>query len=107
MSLLVHCGLIGSAVYFRKTQPVYSLAVFWFFAMHLLESTYLPLELYFEHRNYMAMIGPLIAIAWYLHGLLSSKVSILYKRITQLAIALYLGISIASTWQLTNIWGDA
>ena len=58
-------GIFCSAFYFRRTQPVYAFAVFWFFTMHILESSYVPLELYFEHRNYMAMIGPLFAVAWY------------------------------------------
>ena len=38
--------------------------------MHLLESSYIPLELYFEHRNYMSMIGPIMASVWYLNVLL-------------------------------------
>src|SRR5690606_28809210 len=35
----------------------------WFFSGHLLESTVFPLELYFEHRNYLPMIGILLAAA--------------------------------------------
>jgi len=66
VSALFIGALLLSAFAFRRKQPMYSFAVLWFFAMQLLESTYMPLELYFEHRNYMAMIGPLVATVWYL-----------------------------------------
>jgi protein O-mannosyl-transferase len=36
-------------------------ALLWFLAGHLIESTFIPLELYFEHRNYIASLGPLLA----------------------------------------------
>ena len=58
LGLLAICVV---AFTWRKSQPMLFFGVAWFFAMQLLESTYLPLELYFEHRNYLAMIGPLIA----------------------------------------------
>ncbi len=56
--------LIGFAVIARKKQPIIAFAIAWFLAGHLIESTVLPLELYFEHRNYLPMLGILIAITW-------------------------------------------
>lgn len=38
---------------YRKRYPVAAMAVLFFFAAHLVESTSIPLELYFEHRNYL------------------------------------------------------
>ncbi|WP_154224012.1 hypothetical protein [Marinicella rhabdoformis] len=38
----------------RAKWPIFSFSVFFFFVSHLLESTIFPLELYFEHRNYLA-----------------------------------------------------
>jgi hypothetical protein len=46
----------------RAARPLVSFAVLWFFAGHLMESTVLPLELYFEHRNYVPLLGPVLAI---------------------------------------------
>ena len=40
-------ALLVSAFVLRRKLPVYSFGVLWFFAMQLLESTYMPLELYF------------------------------------------------------------
>lgn len=50
----------------RKTLPLFSFGIFFYFCGHLMESTLLPLELYFEHRNYLPQIGlwlSLIALA--------------------------------------------
>lgn len=59
-------GLLLSALWLRKRQPVYSFAIFWFIGGHVLESSFLNLEIYFEHRNYLPMVGPLFAVAYYL-----------------------------------------
>jgi protein O-mannosyl-transferase len=46
-----------------KTKGVFVLAaILWFLVGHILESSVLPLELYFEHRNYIPAIGPLALI---------------------------------------------
>lgn len=46
-------GAIIAAFVARKRAPALSLAVLFFFGGHLLESTSVSLELYFEHRNYL------------------------------------------------------
>lgn len=38
----------------RKRTPILALAILFFFGSQLIESTVLPLELYFEHRSYLA-----------------------------------------------------
>ncbi len=55
--------LLGTALWQRRRWPLYSLGVLWFLGGHLLESTVLPLELVFEHRNYLPMFGPLLFVA--------------------------------------------
>lgn len=52
-ALLAVLGLIGLAWRVRQRAPLWSLAILFFFAGHLVESTSIPLELYFEHRNYL------------------------------------------------------
>jgi protein O-mannosyl-transferase len=56
--------LISLAVIFQRKVSVFSFAVLWFFAGHLLESTVIPLEIYFEHRNYVPAVGPVVAVVW-------------------------------------------
>jgi tetratricopeptide (TPR) repeat protein len=65
-SLLFHLSLATLAVLWRRRVPLFSLAVLFFYASHILESTVLNLELYFEHRNYLAaafLALPLVALA--------------------------------------------
>lgn len=53
---------IVAALVWRRRYPLFALAVFWYLAGHVFESTVIPLELYFEHRNYMPLIGPVFAL---------------------------------------------
>lgn len=47
----------------RQRWPTFSFAMFWFWGSHLLESTVVPLELVFEHRNYVASLGIFVWLA--------------------------------------------
>ncbi|ALG67070.1 hypothetical protein [Beggiatoa leptomitoformis] len=50
-------ALFGLACWFRKIYPLFAFSVLWFFAGHVLESSFVPLMLYFEHRNYLPLVG--------------------------------------------------
>lgn len=56
--------LLGGGFVLRRRAPVPAFAVLWFFAGHLLESTHIDLELYFEHRNYVPSFGVAFLLAW-------------------------------------------
>ncbi|MDY6829467.1 MAG: hypothetical protein SV583_08830 [Pseudomonadota bacterium] len=47
----------------RHRWPVVALGFAWFVVCHLLESTVLPLEIAFEHRNYLASFGLLLVLS--------------------------------------------
>lgn len=66
--LLVVAAIIG-ATFVRRRYPILTFAVFWFIACHLLESTFIPLELKYEHRNYLALLGPVLLIGTWISGL--------------------------------------
>ncbi len=51
------------AVRVRLRLPALFVGISFFFAGHMLESTIFPLELYFEHRNYLPSIGIFLTIA--------------------------------------------
>lgn len=60
-------GVISAAVaaiVLRKRLPLVSFAVLFFLAGHSLESSVFPLELVYEHRNYLPAIAPLFALAY-------------------------------------------
>lgn len=52
--------LIALAIRLRRRSPLFAFAVAWFLAAHALESTLLPLEIAYEHRNYLASLGILL-----------------------------------------------
>jgi hypothetical protein len=56
--------LTVAAVLTCRKNPIAAFAVLFFLANHALESTILPLEMIFEHRNYLASLGPLFFLAY-------------------------------------------
>jgi tetratricopeptide (TPR) repeat protein len=63
-AILAWIGLLVAALVMRKRWPVFAFAVLFFLAAHALESTIFPLEMVFEHRNYLASVGPLFLLAY-------------------------------------------
>lgn len=106
-SALFLLGLLGSAVVLLRSQPVFSLAVFWYFTLQLLESTYVPLELYFEHRNYLAMVGPLFAAGYYLFRFSLAERRREAQQGVQIVVAILFILGLWSSWNLSRIWAEA
>ncbi len=63
LSLCFGLFFMGMARYLKPVIPGIWFGGLWFLAGHALESTIIPLELYFDHRNYLPSIGILIIIA--------------------------------------------
>lgn len=59
---LLLVGLFAAALALRERLPLASLGVLWFFGAHFLTSNVVPLELAYEHRNYLALLGVLLAV---------------------------------------------
>lgn len=86
-----------AAAVLRKRMPWFSLAVGSFLVGHLLESTVIPLELYFEHRNYvpaMFIWAGFAALLWQLPDRVAAFVGIVF--------GLVLAASLAN---VTTLWG--
>lgn len=58
---VVMAALMALAVWQRRARPLLSLGIAWYYAAHVLTATVIPLELVYEHRNYFASIGTLLA----------------------------------------------
>jgi tetratricopeptide (TPR) repeat protein len=95
--------LLGAAFWLRRRAPFLSLAVLFFFAGHLIESTWLGLELYFEHRNYLPSAFLFLPLARGL-DLLRRQVSAATVAVLGLAM---LGTLAFLTYQRASLWGDA
>ena len=55
-------GLAWLSWWLRNRMPLVSFGITWFLIGHAMESTFLPLELVHEHRNYLPLFGILLAI---------------------------------------------
>jgi hypothetical protein len=98
--VLLIAMLISLAFALRKRWPAFSLAVLFYFAGHLLESTWLPLELYYEHRNYL----PSLLLFWPLGLVLAPPGALIWLR-RGVGAALLLTLT-ALTYQRARVWGD-
>ncbi len=95
--------LLISALSSRTRYPVYAFSILWFFAGHAIESSYIHLELYFEHRNYIPSIGIFFLLSYvFLH----------LKQITLARPWAYAGIVLISMLFIFNtvyqirLWSD-
>ena len=97
---------LAGAVRWRRSMPFLSFAVLWFLAGHLLESTALPLELYFEHRNYLPLLGPALAMARAARALWEKASSLQMRRLdAALGVVLLLTLG-GVTWVEARNWSD-
>jgi tetratricopeptide (TPR) repeat protein len=96
-------GLLGlglTAFWARNRLPVLAFAIIWFFIGHLLESTIFGLELYFEHRNYLAMFGILFAMVYYVFTIRSDLSKFLKASLIAFGI-----LAAGTTAHATTLWG--
>lgn len=105
LSVVFFIGAVTAALYYRKRWPLGAFALLWFLAGHAMESTVIPLELYFEFRNYLPLLGIVFALAWLIQHL--------WKRldeVRQMLVPLIVGLF--SLWlgfvsvQQSTLWGD-
>lgn len=100
-SILFLTALSLSAFIVRKRFPLFSLAILFFFAAHLMESTVLGLELYFEHRNYLAALFLFLPVASGLY-LLQEKIN---PKLVILITLVIFSIFSLFTYERAKLWG--
>ncbi len=62
-SVLLLCGLLVWAWRWRHDRPLFACGIFLFFVGHFMTSNVIGLELVFEHRNQLPLIGIVLAVA--------------------------------------------
>jgi tetratricopeptide (TPR) repeat protein len=96
--------LVGLALWGVRRRAIWSFALLWYLVGHSLESSFVSLELMFEHRNYLPSFGILFAVAYYLlWGLrhLASTRRLAYPLVGVIALVLAF-----TTYTRAGIWGD-
>nr|WP_253260909.1 hypothetical protein [Rhodanobacter glycinis] len=61
-SIFVLAAMVAAVIGLRKRRPLVALGIALFLGCHLLTATIIPLELIFEHRNYFASFGLMLAV---------------------------------------------
>ena len=92
---------VSFAVVSRRRFPFAAFAIFWFFAGHALESTFIWLELYFEHRNYLPMFGLFVFVVWLL-----SKLPDVGRRASVYGLVAFMALESFLVWQGSNVWAS-
>lgn len=93
-------ALLGAAWGLRNRRPLLTLGIGWFFVAHSITSAPLPLELVFEHRNYPALFGILLAVTdviWAVTRQAHSRMPALLGGILIISLG-FLTILRAATW---------
>ena len=53
-----------SAIILRHRLPILSFSILWFLVGHSIESSFIGLEIAYEHRNYLPGIGVILGMSW-------------------------------------------
>lgn len=114
-AILTNGILVLLAIRFGRRQPFLSLAILFYYICHLVESTIIPLELIFEHRNYLPSLFLFVPVALLLQGgiikLQHSKLATLV--ISGLIVIIFTALGCATyernkAWQTEEtLWLDA
>ena len=103
LAILAWLVVTALALYQHKRWPLFAFAVLWFLAAHALESTLLPLEIAFEHRNYLASFGVFLWLGTLLFPQQAQKDGQVARLTLALSFLLFCGLVTALR---AAEWGD-
>ena len=114
-SILFIATAIAYAIYLARKRPLFSFCILFFFVNHAIESTILPLELIFEHRNCIPSMLFFLPIAIGFNSLLQlyARRKAMNQFISAFIILLLIGLGNATfirnfTWKNEKtLWMDA
>lgn len=93
-----------TALALRRRAPSVFAGWFWFLAAHAVESSVLPLEMYYEHRNYLPSLGLALALVGAL-ALLPKRLSAGLRPLPlTLAAAAICAVLASGTWDRVQTW---
>ncbi len=73
-ALLFNFSAVFFSIRYLRKYPVFAFPVLFYFLNHLVESTFIPLELVFEHRNYLPSLFLFLPVGYlFAHSLYGEK----------------------------------
>jgi len=115
-AILIILLLIGTGLFLVKKRPIIAFAILFFFLNHIIESSIIPLELVFEHRNYLPSLFLFFLVSVWVKWLIEyyrekqfSMYIIIVSFVTILLIGLGTGTYIRNMAWATekSLWEDA
>lgn len=85
-----------------RRSPMAAFGIAWFLLGHVMESTILPLELYFAHRNYLPALGLYLALGA-LGMTLAGQAE--HRRILAFGAVGYIAVFAFSLFSAASLWG--
>jgi tetratricopeptide (TPR) repeat protein len=115
-AILLIFSIIATSAFFLRKHPFFAFPVLFFFLNHLVESTVFPLELVFEHRNYLPSLFLFLPVGYLFAQVLYGKNS--FSQFGRIAIMLCGSLYIITSGQATytrnedwanteSLWKDA
>lgn len=98
-------ALVIAAAALRRRAPMFAFAVGWYLIAHALESTFVPLELAFDHRNYVPTLGAALALCVGVSWLLQHPRLQRLRATLRVLVAVYLLALAGGMWLSTGLWG--
>ncbi len=101
-------SLIVIGFYLVKRRPLFSFAIIWFWGNLLLESSFLPLELVYEHRLYLPSLGFFILLSVLLVTVIEG-LNIPFrpkKVISGVVMFILIGMLGSASYSRNSVWQD-
>ena len=115
-SIIIVFLMIGLSLWRIRKNPILSFAVLFYFGNHVVESTFIALEMVFEHRNYLPSLFLFVPVSIGLQKMLNHYKTIqksMYYLLICFVCALLIGIGFSTyirnwDWRSTqSLWQDA
>ncbi len=100
ISLILLAVLVAFAVARARRNPLLSFAILWFFLNLAIESSFLPLDLVYEHRLYLPSMGPVMLFAGWILSIKHQRL----KRAAMAATAVFMVVLAYWTHERNVVW---
>jgi len=101
LAIVVLTGMALAAVLIAKKQRLYSFCIIWFLGNLVIESSFVPVELVFEHRTYLPSTFILLLAVVPFYSLLLKNRKLFYTICTIILVTLTI-----LTYERNKIWQD-
>jgi len=101
-SILIITALIAASFFLRRNFPLIGFGILFFFLGHTMESTIIPLELMYEHRNYLPSFGILLATVIALKAIVKNRTTLISFAVLLFSLLIFITYARAQTWSSTQ-----